>query len=102
VNDLDELLRRDREAGVPEPPDVRFTVAAVRRRLENSGARRAPAGATGVTGPGWLAVAAAVGTVGGGIGAVLFLGTHSAWLLLVPLAGLAVCPILLRKGADTP
>lgn len=106
MNDLDELLRLDREAGVPEPPDASYTAAAVRRRMARAGAPGAGAPARGRSAHGtrpdlmvWLVVAASVGMLAGAAWAAHLAGISPGWFLLTPATGLAACPILLKKGA---
>lgn len=93
MNEMETLLGKDREAGVPEPPDARYTVAAVRRRL---GETRPPAARPDID---WPLVAACAGTVAGGALAALTLGVNPWWLLLVPCSMFPLFPILMRKGA---
>lgn len=100
MNDLDELLRLDREAGVPEPPDASYTAAAVRRRMARAGApARGSAHGTRPDLMVWLVVAASVGMLAGAAWAAHLAGISPGWFLLTPATGLAACPILLKKGA---
>lgn len=93
MKEIEELIHQDREANLPEPPDVAFTVAAVRRRLEPTAARR--------TRPqDWPLVVGAASLVIGGALAALLAGLHPLWLLPIPAAGLALCPILFTKERD--
>ncbi|HEY8341783.1 MAG TPA: hypothetical protein VIK75_02080 [Calditerricola sp.] len=92
--EIEELLRRDREAGVPEPPDPRYTIAAVKRRLQGNGKTEEPRSA------GWLLLAAGLGVaLCAGLLAV-HLGLDPWWLWLAPLLSIPAWPILLRKGVE--
>ena len=94
MDPLEQLLERDRKAGVPEPPDVRYTVAAVRRRAGLVGPQAQPKAEL----LGWAPFVAAACTLPAlGLG-LLYLGLSPWWLLLPPLSLLAISPILLRKG----
>lgn len=90
MKEIEKLLARDRAAGVPEPPDVRYTVAAIQRRLAPERPRRAPD---------WLIATGAAGVLLGCAGLAVLLGLHPLWLGVIPLSVLSLCPILLRKGA---
>lgn len=92
--EVEELLRRDCEAGIPEPPDPRYTIAAVKRRLQgNSKTEEARPN-------GWLLIAAGLGVaLCAGLLAV-HLGLDPRWLWLAPLLSIPAWPILLRKGVE--
>jgi fatty acid desaturase len=92
VKEIEELLRRDRAAGIPDPPDVSFTVAAVKRRLAQQPQVQERA-------DDWTLVLAAAALFAGAASTAVLLGLHPAWLLLVPLAALTLFPILLGRGA---
>jgi hypothetical protein len=93
VNTIEELLRQEREAGVPEPPDRRYTMARLKVRMG-----RTPPAARRDDGALYLAVAAAATLVGAALLALLR-GASPWWLLAVPLSALLLGPILIRKGA---
>lgn|GEM_PF-6984213 len=91
MSEIEELLRRDREAGTPEPPDVRFTAAVLRQRLQQAKpVEREPVG---------LMVAIALLLVGGLAAGCWLLELDLRWLLLLLLPSFASLPILVRKGA---
>lgn len=91
MKEIEDLLRQDRAAGIPEPPDVRYTVAAVRRRLEQP----KPAQQSD-----WPVVAAGAGLLVGAAVAALFMGVSALWLGVLPVALLALSPLLFRKGVE--
>lgn len=90
MREVETLLRRDREAGLPEPPDPRYTVAAIHRRMGRLPAASAPAQE-----PAWPLI----------LTTYLLLGSIAlAWgiipcLIALALAALCTSPLLLRKGA---
>jgi hypothetical protein len=95
VNAIEELLKKDRDAGVPEPPEAAYTRAVLKRRLG-----RPPAMAT--SGPAddverRLVIGAGATALGAALVALL-LGASPWWLLAVPVSALALSPILLRRG----
>ncbi len=91
MNEIERLIARDRAAGTPGPPDVRYTVARLERRL---GRRREADPPTE-----WFPAIAA-GSVALALPAVgWLLGLSPWWLVSLPLSLLAVAPVLLRKGA---
>jgi Flp pilus assembly protein TadB len=91
MKEVEELLRRDRAAGVPDPPDVRYTVAAINRRLG-----RLPAARQQPKDSEWLLVLVAFCLL---VVVVLYVGVNPWWLAAISLAALCMTPILLRKGA---
>lgn len=92
MNALEELLKKDRDAGVPEPPDAAYTKAVLKRRLGHP-----PAAAPHDEVDRRLVIAAATTMMGIALVALL-LGASPWWLLAVPLSALALSPILLRRG----
>lgn len=98
MNSVEDLLRRDRAIPLPEPPDVRFTASAVRRRMGGvplKGARKRRARGS----VDWLIFLGALGTVAGAALTAVTLGLNPWWLLAFPVSALPFSPILLRKGA---
>lgn len=94
MNALEELLKKDRDAGVPEPPDVAYTKAVLKRRLGYPPA--APAQVSDEVDR-RLVVGAATTMMGTALVALL-MGASPWWLLAVPLSALVLSPILLRRG----
>jgi hypothetical protein len=90
VSDLEELLRQERDAELPPPPDVRYTQAAVRLLLigESPTPRFSEEG---------LAVSFSIGTVGLLIIATLLTGRLPLWLLVFPISALCLSPLLLIR-----
>lgn len=91
MKEIEALLQQEPDAGMPEPPDVRYTIAAVRRRM---GRPVLPPPASGT----WAPVLAALATGVAVTAAALRLGVASWWLLAFPLIALCTSPILFRKG----
>jgi hypothetical protein len=91
MKEIEELLRNERNAGMPEPPDARYTMAVVRHRL---GIRPEPHRRGRESE--WLLVAAALCLV---VVAFLCFGFSPWWLTALSAAALSMTPILLRKGA---
>lgn len=94
MNELEKVLRADRAAGIPDPPDVAYTIAAVRRRAGQPAVRSANR-----LGEDWPLSVAAIGIVLGACLLGLAAGLSPWWLAGVPLVTLFLYPILLRKGA---
>ncbi|MGE5673722.1 MAG: hypothetical protein ACM3XM_07520 [Mycobacterium leprae] len=92
MHEIEAMLQRDRQAGLPEPPDLRYTAAAVRRRMAGQPRSRRDDNAD------WPLVLAGGGTLLATVTLALLLGLPAVWLWSVPVVGLALCPILLRKG----
>jgi hypothetical protein len=92
MNDIEELLRRDRAAGVPEPADVRYTVAVINRRLG-----RTPTAQSHQSGCEWLPVVAALCLLAAAVAAVFWFAINPWWLLIIPLSLLTMTPILLAE-----
>jgi hypothetical protein len=96
VNDVEELLRRDRAAGgLPELPDPWYTAAVVRRR---QGRPAAPAPADNESGGWLLALGGLAGTAAMVLAALAF-GLSPWWLLAAPVLAVPLWPIILHKGA---
>jgi len=111
MTEIDELLRRDRAAGIiPEVPDAGYTAAAVARRLKASavghGTCDSPAdrvrGAHGdadrSTRWEWPVLGAAACTALGSGTLAVALGLNPWWLVTVPFAVIPLVPIFARKG----
>jgi hypothetical protein len=90
VSELEELLREELEAELPPPPDVRYTQAAVRRRLMEQ-PRKPHFSEDG------LAVASGIGILGLLIVASLVNDRLPLWLLAFPASALCLCPLLLIR-----
>lgn len=92
MNDVERLLQTDRAADLPDLPDMRYTEAAVRRRLG-----RAPDPAP----PGerfpWEMVVVALALMVSLAAALLWLGVSLWWLGALPVSLLPMVPILLAK-----
>ncbi|HWH69225.1 MAG TPA: hypothetical protein VNT26_07555, partial [Candidatus Sulfotelmatobacter sp.] len=89
---MEELLKKDREAGVPEPPDPAYTVAVLKRKLGH------PTRQTRGDEVDRHLLIGAVSTMAGSALVALLLGASPWWLLAVPVSALILGPILLRKG----
>lgn len=90
MREIEALLRRDRAADLPEPPDPRYTVAAINRRLGHL-----PAAAQPKRGSEWPLILTTCLLMG---------GIALAWglipcLIALAIAALCTSPLLLRKGA---
>jgi hypothetical protein len=94
VKEIERLLDRVRSEGVPEPPDERYMVTAINRRLG-----RLPAATQEQDDSEWLPILAALCLAATAAAAVYYLGITPLWLLVVPLVLLTMSPILLHKGA---
>lgn len=97
MNEVERLLRKDRAIGLPEPPDLRFTEAAVRRRM--SPLPGPPPGTAvpadwGIFGLALLLTSVLVWLLVGR------LGLNPWWLAALPLSLLPMSPILLAKEHD--
>ncbi len=91
MSEIKELLHKDREAGIPDLPDVRYTTAALRQRLRQvKPIEREPIG---------LAVVIAILLVGGLTAGLWLLGLDLRWMLLLLLPAFASLPLLIQKGA---
>lgn len=94
MKEIEDLLRRNREAGaLPELPDPVYTAAVVRRRL---GPVPEPTSWLDHT---WALLAGGVAGAAALALAALALGASPWWLLAAPVSALPLWPILLRKGA---
>lgn len=91
MKEIEGLLQRDREAGVPQPPEARYTIAAVNRRLG-----RIPSDQPAQTKDDRLPVSVALCLA---LVALLYFGLTTWLLATLLLAALCTVPILLRKGA---
>ncbi|MFO7172743.1 MAG: hypothetical protein DIU70_007240 [Bacillota bacterium] len=93
MREVEELLRLDRCAPIPEPPDPSYTAAVVARRLGRpvASASRRPSD--------WLPLAAGA-AVGVGVAAVAALVGGSPYWLAAP--GVLLIPLVpvLRKGVS--
>lgn len=96
MNEVERLLRQDRNAGVPEPPDLRYTVAAVQRRLgqQPSGS---PAPQRSLD---WLMALAGVALLIGLATLVPFYGLSPWWLLLPAVTALPLWPVLMQARSE--
>lgn len=102
MNDVERLLRQDRVAGVPEPPDLRYTEAVVRRRLGRGavvGPAR-PAGHRVNASTDWWMVAAAPALVVLLALLLPYMGLSLWWLAVLPLSLLPLIPLLLLKERE--
>ena len=116
MNDVERLLQRDRMAGVPEPPDLRYTEAAVRQRLGRApGAKgrvaaqswwaasatpRSPVTPSVADSPDWWMAAAAM-TLAAPLAWLLpYIGVSPWWLTVLPFALLPLAPLLVMKERD--
>ncbi|HWI53546.1 MAG TPA: hypothetical protein VNT01_15495 [Symbiobacteriaceae bacterium] len=97
MNEVERLLRKDRVTGVTEPPDLRYTEAAVRRRmgtLPGPPPGRAVRADWGIFGLALLLTSVLVWLLVGR------LGLNPWWLAALPLSLLPMSPILLTKEHD--
>lgn len=92
MKEIESLLQQDRAAGVPQPPDARYTIAAVNRRLG-----RSPVATARLKDSDWAPVLVALCLV---LFILLYVGLTPWLLVAIPLAALCTTPILLRKGAS--
>lgn len=102
MNDVERLLRQDRVAGVPEPPDLRYTEAVVRRRL-GQGSVIGPARPAGNRAGGfgdWWMVASAVGLIAPLAWFLSYVGLSPWWLAVLPLSLLPLTPLLMLKERE--
>ncbi|HWI64372.1 MAG TPA: hypothetical protein VNT75_21235 [Symbiobacteriaceae bacterium] len=95
MNDVELKLRKDRVAGLPEMPDLRYTESAVRRRL-GRGPEPAPAGERFP----WAAAAVALGMTALLAVVLWWLGVSLWWLAAFPVTLLPMVPILLTKERE--
>ncbi|HYF90719.1 MAG TPA: hypothetical protein VD969_00595 [Symbiobacteriaceae bacterium] len=93
MNAMEELLQKDREAGIPEAPDPAYTVAALKKRLGQPAASHQEDDVDK-----HLLIGAGATMIGTAMVALL-LGASPWWLLAVPISALILGPYLLRKGA---
>ncbi|HYF77558.1 MAG TPA: hypothetical protein VD973_10530 [Symbiobacteriaceae bacterium] len=116
MNDVERLLQQDRMAGVPEPPDLRYTEAAVRRRLGRApGAKgtvaaqsrwaasavpRSPVTPSMAESPDWWMAAAALALIAPLAWLLPYIGLSPWWLMAMPLALLPLAPLLVMKERD--
>ena len=116
MSDLERLLQRDRMAGVPEPPDLRYTEAAVRRRLGQapgakgrvapqsrwaaSAAPQSPATPSVAGSPDWWMAAAALVLIAPLAWFLPYIGLSLWWLAAVPLSVLPLTPLLWMKERE--
>ncbi|HLO03905.1 MAG TPA: hypothetical protein VK191_12425 [Symbiobacteriaceae bacterium] len=91
MKEIEALLQQDRAAGVPQPPDARYTVAAINRRLG-----RPPVAQSARRESDWLPVPVALCLT---LVAFLYFGLNPWFLAAMLIAALCTTPILLRKGA---
>lgn len=90
MSDLEELLRQEREAELPPPPEVRYTQAAVRLLLMEE-PRKPRFSEDGVV------VASSIGVLGLLIIASLLTGRLPSWFLAFPIGALCLSPLLLIR-----
>lgn len=90
MDELERMIQQDRATPIPDPPDVRYTVAAIRRQRSNL-RRPAPEGH-------WPLLLAAPALAGGLALLTIHMGLSAWWLLLLPMVALTLTPILLDKG----
>lgn len=91
MKQMEELLHRDRAAGVPQPPEARYTIAAINHRL---GIR--PAATDRPKQSEWLPILAALCLM---LVALLYVGLNPWFLGAIAFVTVCSTPILLRKGA---
>ena len=92
MNDVERLLQTDRAANLPDLPDLRYTEAAVRRRMG-----LAPDPAPPGEGFPWEMVVAALTLTIALAAVLLWLGVSFWWLGALPVSLLPMVPILLTK-----
>lgn len=90
MSEIEELLRQERGAELPPPPDVRYTEAAVRRRLTQASRQACRLEEN-------LSVMSGVGVLVLLIGASLLFGRAPLWLLAFPMGALCLFPLLLKR-----
>lgn len=95
MNDVEQLLRTDREAPIPDVPDPAFTAAVVRNRLGQAARRSATEDRAE-----WLlaAVSAAATLMGVAVGFTTY-DLSLWWLAALPVLALPLLFVVLERGA---